>query len=392
MHIVVQRDEIGMILGGRFDLYNQIIKRFLDSLVKANAQLVLFQAGYKANDDLPLYIPKHERNYADRLEVLDEIEKGSNLKAYLDAKHKLVRLNDTKRVSSAFEWNMSRLVRTFGEMHVTFVRHNQEIAQYAQEHADEVLAIITNDTSFLAFEGEYQYWHSNRIDLREMAGIRLNRQKLLEILDINVQQLQLIGALSGEMFLPYTQLGDFLAKLSADLPESVRGKIFVLQTYVKRQPAIEIKERNKVPFKLEPIASDVFGKDYSQMELNAIYNGLMLFQTNFRVDAEKHPNSFVNFCKIHCPFMYFLITNEVYVVKDIEYLDYRNVKSKNYAQLIVPMLMKLCGILFKDDSPRRPTRKICMKYAHDEPAKVVNENIIYPEGMCLVFQLFLYRI
>ena len=77
-------------------------------------------------------------------------------------------------------------------------------------------------------------------------------------------------------------------------------------------------------------------------------------------------------------FLYKLSTDETFCVRDIEYIDFRNYKSKSYAELIVPILMKMCGILFKDNTPRPDVRKICMKLAHDEPFKLTEEDIIYP--------------
>lgn len=53
-HIFVQRDEIGVILGGRFDHYNKMLRQFLENLKKTNAKLVFFMAGTKYTDDLQL--------------------------------------------------------------------------------------------------------------------------------------------------------------------------------------------------------------------------------------------------------------------------------------------------------------------------------------------------
>ena len=62
-HIFVQRDEIGVILGGRFDHYNKMLKQFLEKLAKTKAKLVFFMAGKKYTDDLQFFIPKRETDY-----------------------------------------------------------------------------------------------------------------------------------------------------------------------------------------------------------------------------------------------------------------------------------------------------------------------------------------
>lgn len=380
VHSVVQRDEIGMVLGGRYSMYSKFVRNFLSNIVKSNAELVFFCAGNKVSNDLPLFIPKNESHYIERLKVLDEIEQ-SNLQAYLKEKH---RFNHDKRVSVVFDYNVSKVCHQFGDIHTTYIRHNQEIAQYAKKHADRVLAVISNDTDFLAFDGDYQFWHANSLQLQKLEGRRFNRKLLMEKLDINCHQLQLIGALSGGTFLPWDQVNGFINNLATKSPESVKGKIYNLALYVKRQELASINDTNKVPFKLESVAADIFGPDYTTDQLNAIYNGLMVYDLSFNCD-QREKNAFVNFCKANNPFMYFLIAQEVYLVRDVEYIDYRNYKTKNYTQLIVPMIMKLCGILFKDDARRPPRRMICMKYAHDEPAKIVNEHVIYPDSTIVAF-------
>lgn len=44
-HIFVQRDEMGIILGGRFNLYNFLLKQLLDNFKAAGAKLVFFMPG-----------------------------------------------------------------------------------------------------------------------------------------------------------------------------------------------------------------------------------------------------------------------------------------------------------------------------------------------------------
>lgn len=384
-HIVGQHDELGMILGGRFSSYNKFLTRFLEKIHKANAKPVFFLSGKSARDDLLLFIPQQEKKYIEHLKIYDDIEKNK-LEHYL-RERKMVCVSN--RISSAFEWNLINICKKFGDLHVSFVRHNQEIVQYAQRYSGEVLAIVTNDTSFLAFEGEYQYWQSNEISLKELTGVRFNRHALFKNLDINNEKLQLLSALAGGMFLPFDQLQYFWGKLSAASPQPVRGRISKLALYASHQQLVEKSETNRVPFQLESIAYDVFGPSYTELELNSIYNSLMLFETDF-CGSRSHKTPFIDFCRVHNTFLYFLITDDVYSVKDIEYVDYRTFNNKNFAQLIVPILMKLCGILYKDDSPRRPTRKICAKYAHDEPAKVVNEVVVYPKSMYAIRRIDLF--
>ncbi|XP_031641258.1 uncharacterized protein LOC116352656 [Contarinia nasturtii] len=371
-HIFVQRDEIGVILGGRFDYYNKMLRNFLENLKKTNVKLVFFMAGTKYTDDLQFFIPKRESEYMNCLTIFDKLESKSDLKAYLDEKNKF---STDIRMSLAFDYNLKKLVRRYGDFYVNLFRHNQEIARYAKQHADEVLAIISNDTDFMAFEGDFQFWRANGINIKTLTGIRYCRHKLLEKLQLNIYQMPLLSALCGSNFLPYYVIGDWINKLVASNTTENRGKIWNVSMYVKRQPMGMVK--NKPNFDLERISCDIFGPDCTPEQLNSIENGLNCYDINFN-DEPEPKMSFWKFCKKHDAFMYKLVVDDIFNVKDVEFIDFRNYKSKSYTELVVPILMKLCGILLKDHARRRDTRKICIKHAHDEPFKVTEEKIIYP--------------
>lgn len=201
----------------------------------------------------------------------------------------------------------------------------------------------------------------------------------------------MLSALCGSNFLPHYILTEFLGGLTQSNDDSKkRGKIVNVAAYVKRQ---EFELVNKKPkYDLNQISRDVFGADFTLEQLNSIANGLECYNLNFeevmsrtgyRDPAQR--NSFLKFCKTHDSFMFKLATDAIFIVKDITYIDYRNYKSKNFAELVIPILMKVCGILYKDN-PRRPVvRKICMKHAHDEPSKLTEETIIYPPSKQQIF-------
>lgn len=373
-HIFVQRDEVGLVLGGRFDLYNTSLRHFLENLRKTGAKLVFFLPGKKYTDDLQFFIPKREQDYMNCLTILDKIEEKTNLQDFLNEKNKF---SCDIRMGLAFEYNLKKLVRRYGDFHVNFTRHNQEIARYANENADDVLAVITNDTDFLAFEGKFEFWRANGINTRQLSGIRYSKPKLFEKLQMNAHQMQLLSALAGSNFLPFYVIKDWVAELVKSNPEQ-RGKIWNVSFYVKNQTYDLVKGIPK--FNLESISRDVFGADYTPEQLNSIANGLACYHLKFDEENDTK-NSFLNFCKKHDSFMYKLVTDDIFNIKDIDYIDFRNYKSKTYAELIMPILMKLCGVLFRS-YPRPPkTRKICMKHAHDEPFKVTEETIVYPPSM-----------
>lgn len=372
-HIFMERGELGFIMGGHYELYNRLFRHFFDNLSKTDAKLVFFMAGFKNTDDLQFFVPRREEDYAYHLDVLDKIESRCDMKALVDNTRNLQHLSNV-RMSVSFDHNLMRLARRYGELRVNFFRHNQEIARFANDHADQVLAIITNDTDFLAFEGDFQFWRAHGIRKRELECKRYCKIKLRERLGLNVYQMQLLSALCGSHYLPIYVITDFINGLIAENSPQI-GKIWNVSAYVKRQTLEMVK--NKPVFDLKKISRDVFGEDYTPENLNSIANGLSIYQLDFQDDTEPK-DAFLKFCRTHNAFIYKFIADDIFKINNIDYIDFRHYKSKPYNQLIMPILMKCCGILHKDDRSRPVQRTMCMKHAHDEPFKVTEETIIYP--------------
>lgn len=375
--MLLQKDKIGIILGGNYDRYNKTMRQFLENLDGNGAKLVFFMPGRQHSDDLQFLIPKTEDVYWSSLEILDKIDEKCDLREYLREK----KLYDHMRMELSFDFNLKQLVSGFGHFFVTHEQHNQEIAQYANRNADNVLAVITNQNDFLAFSppGDYDFWRASTIDPTAMTCHRYNEGKLYDKLGFKngIVQMQLFSALCRSIFLPKYAIEDFLNRL-ADANENPlqNGTIWDVSAYVKDQYVSLLND--KAPYNLERISRDVFGSNFSQEQCNAIAKGMAYYRLVFELTPIPELNAFLQRCKIENLFAYKLATDDIFNVKDISYIDFRSYKSKSYAELVVPILMKLCGIVFKDEDPMPSERKICMKHSHDELSKITNEVIIYP--------------
>lgn len=379
LHMLVLKDQIGVILGGHYDRYNKMMRQFLENIHATGAKLVFFMPGRQQSDDLPFFIPKTEETYIESLEILDTLKTKTDLNAFLQEKN---RLYSNVRVELPFYYNLKKLVSNFGDFRITYEQHNQEIARYAKQNARDILALITDDINYLAYSATFQFWRANNLNFKEMTCNRYNKDRLYDKLGFHhgAVQMQLLNSINGTIFLPTFVLNDFLNRLAkSNMNRHQCGSIWIVSAYVNRQPPLVIAE-NKMTYDLKQISRDVFGDDFSREQLNAITNGLVCYDLDFEVQTKRNLSAFLQQCKNENSFIYKLATDDIFIVKDITYMDFRNYKSKSYAEMVIPILMKICGILFKDVfHPRRPKKhKICMKHAHDEPSKVTEEAIIYP--------------
>lgn len=374
IHMAVRARNLQRCLGGEYVFYTHYYRSVFNKLQHAGADLVFFAMGAKLSDDLDIFIPNRETNYMAHISILDDIDASEgNWNKKFQEKYK-------KRAPVTFQFNMMKLAQQHGELRINYCRHNQEIAKYVNENADNILALITNDTEFLIFDGDYQFWRATDLTIKDMAAFRFCRAMLRAHLELNTQQLELLSALSGTVYLPGDILKDFYEKIGVESWNG--GHIPALAKYIRDEvPLLPVAQANILRFDLGKIARDVFGENYRIDDLNAIENGLIQYNLNFQID-EKYPfkRPSLDFSKKRNMFIFKLFTDNVYRIHDIGFIDYRNHKSKNYAELVVPLLMKLQGILYANERQRPRTRAICMKYAHDEPYKVVNEPIAYPSG------------
>lgn len=367
----MQRDETGIVLGGRHPLYMGVYRKFLAGLQGAGAKLVFFAVGRKLNDEPHIFIPKREQDYLKHVKLLKNIDKNLPIRSILSRKNHPV---PDIRSTFAVEHNLIKLCKQYGELHYNYVRHNQEIVQYANEHGDDVLAIIAGDTDYLVFEGNFEYWPAIRLNFRDSTGVRVNRELILNELELTQQQLAMVGALSGSIYLPgyIDKMKEFYTRLRKD--DTKFSKIPDLAEYVRRMPQTQVND--ELQFDLEFVAKDIFGDDYTEGELNAIKNGLAIYNLKFNIPTVADP--LLRTLMHRDRLLYKLQTDDIFNVRDIVYIDYENVRSKTYDELVCPLLQRILGILFGEKCDSAFTRKICMKFSHDDPYEVVEQTPIYP--------------
>lgn len=363
-------------LGGLFPSYNKKLKDFVANLIDSGAALVFFMPGNMHKNEATFNSARSNATYLQYVSALDKIEQITSISDLENAFANMYREFDCNfPMVKAYEYNLERMTRSKGEFYINNGRHRQRIARYAKEHANEVLAVITNDTDFLAFEGRFQFWHAKSINLNNLTGQRYSKRILYDKFGMNIHQMQLLGALCGSNYLSSEILSGFHNRLASENTDPKKnGKIWLVSAYVKKQ--VYTADDGEINFDLHKLSSDVFGCRYTPEQRRSIGKCLKSYHTNFTDDENVNES----FLMGHNTFLFDLSESEIFHILDIEFVDFRNCKTKNYAELIIPVLMKMCGILFKDRVERPVVRKICVKQAHDEPFKVVEHEIIYPSS------------
>lgn len=385
------KDEHGIIIGGRYQKYNAMLAIWFKQLKSIEANFKFFSVGITKIYDTPeQFIIDFETKYMHYLTVLETIENGQDIRKYLNKKNKF--MTDI-RMTSPIRYNIEKMCQNSNyDIQFNHNLYNIEIAQYIAENADDVLAILTNNTEFLAFEGNYEYWSVDSLHLFNLNCQRFSKIKLNSYLELNPQQMHLLGALSAKIYRSEA-LKPFSAYLRVLYPKYTL--IDCLAMFIKDQP-MQSTDINPygVAFDLKEICekickiSDI---DYDDNLFNIILGILKYYDFKSHNYPSNECSVFIEAVKKYDPFIYKLICeDEIYSMEDIQYIDYRNFKSKNYAELILPIFIKMCGILFKENHPQPKKRMFYMKFAHDEPTKLIERQIIYPSSKCLTFTITIY--
>lgn len=347
-------------LGGTYFLQTRYLKSFLDRLKKLDAEFVFFSQ-QREIDSVELVIPRGELTYISGINVIDTlIEKDIRLDE-----------NDIREICTpiTFHYNVLRLCQQYGDIHYTYGVHNQEMAKYLQKNAD-ALAILTNDSDFAIFDGDFQFWLVDELNMKELTTCNINRKKLTEKIALNYKQMQLLAALSFGSLLPYAAFKTFYDSLG-------KPRFIKLSNYVRNQLMINKDEKNpRNAYDMHKICCDVFGDEYNEFDRNAIENGIAVYDLNYEIIEPI--DSFTLKLKYEYPLMYKLINDDVILLSDYKYIDLRVTQSKTYTELVLPLLRRMQGIVWLNDKGKPKSRLICAKFAHDEPFKLVETFVEYP--------------
>lgn len=317
---LLRKDRMNVALGIRFHDFNKRYLRFINHLRATGAKLVFFVVGRKQTDDtffqnIESEITTFNSTYNHYINLMDAIE---NETEFLSIRN-VLELSWTKD-------NIRRMSIELGEFHVTHSLHNWEIAEYLC--SQPVMAIITDDSDFLAIDGRFQYWILSDIDFsgcRTMDGGRYSKDKLNSQLNLIPQRVHSIDVLVGSDSMPFGLKSEFDALLN---------------------------------------------------RLTSWYE--WRFNQNVIIESE-----LMEFCKTKHPIVYKLLTYKILKIAGMFWIDYRMFRNYSYAELVMPLIMKLCGILNKDEHSPPQTRKIVIKFAHEESAVVRDEEIVYPNSNAL---------
>lgn len=200
------RKENDTICGGRHQVTIKAWKELLDAFKSAGCSLVFFADLTLQDGKSDTWISRRNEKFDLYTSLYQLIEAGAGVNAIVAT------VQERKGLTTKFH-GMELVAQTYGEFHHSIKYEcDLEIAQYAKNH--NALAVLSNDTDFLIFDGPWKLWSSDDIEItatNQLKTLEYNRKALAKICALSQHQLPILATLLGNDFTNeyYDQLNGF---------------------------------------------------------------------------------------------------------------------------------------------------------------------------------------
>lgn len=343
--------------GGRQHIYLCTFEKFLLELIKAGASLAFFCDGQLRDEKSDEWCRRRDSEYQSSLSLMrSENNNGSKFKRRFGcksiAKSLLKLINDNK----------------YGEVVIaTHVDCDAAIAQYAAH--ENALAVVANDSDFLIFDGQFQWWESNSMRMDSMQANAFDRHKLLDLFNLTHAQMKYLATMAGN---DYTK---HLIKY--------RPNFYAISDYC-RSTHFDADVMINLPRMLNFMK---IGQHQQQDAMDCALKSIQSYDITFTM-ANEISNRLDAYCASNV--LIYAFCNGKIFQYEVNFLDLNQRNSTNYnkncgyqfVDTLLTVFRKLGGILLKGSSQQNPfqTLKIVTKYSMHKNYTLKKHIPIYPSG------------
>ncbi|XP_055643100.1 uncharacterized protein LOC129779567 [Toxorhynchites rutilus septentrionalis] len=363
-----QVDVDGQICGGRLKVAYNLMDEFFTRLKSCGAILEFICDG-----PLPLlkygrWCDRQKDSYQSMLELYDRIDRGCFTPDLI--------MEDI----FVFHWcyPLKQLARKHGRLIISYeMECDQQLAAYATNA--NALAILSNDTDYMIFAGQWHLWSSRDINFQTMSTLEYNRRALQETLQLSYPQMALLASLAGNHTIAYSEVQHFHAKLG-----KLKDKFHNLAHFIRQHP----DNWHRVD-ELRKLLTRVFGRAAVNRDLIARFqHSLNTYKTNYRscnLDLSKD-NILTILQERGCIFQCTAWLGKSYEVS-ISQIDLRaDHFGTRFPPMIVSILARQAGIiLYHKRNQRQITDfsqfKLLIKPSHDADFSLHQHRAVFPNSI-----------
>lgn len=337
------------ILGGRHNVYIELATNFFERLTECGAELVFFCDGQLQQSRINVWCNRRDSEYRETMATLSEIDAG---KYRCSGKY-------GHRGSKYFVNGLLETAKRYGTV-IVATEHDCDAmtAQYATRN--NALAIVATDSDFLIYEGNWQHWHVDTLDMERFTVERFNRNALTDHLRLTREQMKVLATIAGNDYVkrgyPYRRdfqsIADFCRTLTATPNEMVYRKIAeYISNGGSNQNTIRTIEHSIGSYDINfELASDADNLELYVREnvlMHAILNdGIFQYHANYvDLSAANNNNNNVKEC---------------------------------YLENILGSMRRLAGVLLYDKKTERGSFKLVTKHSLETKYELTHEIPEYP--------------
>lgn len=302
---------VGM-LGGQHQISLQMITTFLQKLKDSGADLVFFCDGQCQKSKTEEWCSRRNQKYAQRKESM---EKGWANK-------------DDQFKCNPFLASVIKTIqdKKFGKVNVsTEVECDRAIVKYALDNKREVLALVTDDTDMLIFEGDFQLWQIDFENITDFGVKSLDRNALGRHLELSREQMKFFATIKGNDFTK-RYFKEMICKEATDVASIVRENF--TSSYYELDHHL-----------FEKVAKAMVGAENIRTEhLESVEESLRFYKLDFELEQfDPKINVLMNCLEMGYPLQY-----------DVDFMDFKQRCNEKYINIILKTLERACEILQQD--------------------------------------------
>lgn len=367
-----KKNESELFCGGRHQQYYELFGNLFNELTSCGAKLVFFSDSTVQETKSDLWLMRRDEEYTDICNIFDSIASGYSVPQILRNLR-----GGPRALTTASAHTLASEAKRYGKYyHSTKHDCDAELAKYARDH--NALAVIGNDSDFLIFMGDWEYWSAHDIDVDALTTLEYNRQTLQQRLALSYEQMPLLATLmSNDHTKSVTdQLYSFQRRLG-----QLSEKWMNMANYVRGtcHSAFGLSEAD-----IAQISKRVFGYSDSMETRKMIHNGVQSYNMDFSVEKDTDP---LLQKAVHHSNLYKVLTIPI-ITLTITMFDMRLVSSAtSYTAIMAELSQKIAGVLWKQRNPKY-TFKLFAKWSHSEKFSSKTTKPIFPPNNC-EFAIFL---
>lgn len=354
---VSEMDFPGLLCGGRYNHVTYLLEQFFGKLKNLGAKLVFFMDGPVQDTKYDTWFQRQDDKYNKMLQIINAVDRGHDLAQIVNRLERII--------PNCTLFPVMRVAKKYGETRISVIKEcDQELATYAKQVG--ALAIISNDTDFMIYEGFWQYWSAKDLNFETLNTMGYNRLALVKNLGLSFKQMRLLATLGGNDIIKYEEVQHFHSTLGHPKQKFPRLAKFVRD----QSPPKRLLLQDDVLCRL---LSRVFGTTAVQGDLKERFKAsLNFYDTDYEAQHDNVATTSSDpvidvLIKMNNTFFYQMWINKPVNVTAY-FLDMRKGEfGEQYPNLVIPIVMRQAGIILyhKQMLPDCSKRTIVLKMSHE---------------------------